>query len=98
MCMLLPQGRGEREERLTASSAVNAVWQLLPWNREKPLAEVTVVYVDDTMRIVRDMHEALFVYGETESAAAGPGRRVRRLTRPAVRPSLPLLTKGDIET
>ena len=50
---------------------MNAVWQLLPWNREKPLAEVTVVYVDDTMRIVRDMHGALFVYGET--AAAGPG-------------------------
>ena len=90
--------RRQRGERLTASSAVNAVWQLLPWNREKPLAEVTVVYVDDTMRIVRDMHGALFVYGETESAAAGPGRRVRRLTRPAVRPSLPLLTKGDIET
>ena len=50
---------------------MNAVWQLLPWNREKPLAEVTVVYVDDTMRIVRDMHGALFVYGEP--AAAGPG-------------------------
>ena len=74
---------------------MNAVWQLLPWNREKPLAEVTVVYVDDTMRIVRDMHGALFVYGEYNRR---PRRRVRRLTLPAVRPSLPLLTKGDIET
>ena len=76
---------------------MNAVWQLLPWNKEKPLAEVTVVFVDDTMRIVRDMHGALFVYGETRNRRPRRKGAAQRLTRPTVRPSLPLLTKGDTE-
>ncbi len=41
---------------------VNAVWKLLPWNKENPYCEVTIVYVDEDTRIVRDMYGALFIY------------------------------------
>ena len=41
---------------------VNAVWQLLPWNKEKPLCSVRLVYVDDDMRIMEDMTGGVFIY------------------------------------
>ena len=41
---------------------VNAVWKLLPWNKEKPSCEITVIYVDEDLRIIRDMHDATFIY------------------------------------
>ena len=44
------------------------------------------------------MHGALFVYGETRNRRPRRKGAAQRLTRPAVRPSLPLLTKGDTET
>ena len=41
---------------------VNAVWKLLPWNKGNPDCEVTIVYIDEDIRIVRDMYDALFIY------------------------------------
>ena len=46
---------------------VNAVWKLLPWNGgpfngRAPVCKVTVVYVDDSMRITRDLSGALYIY------------------------------------
>ena len=41
---------------------VNTVWKLLPWNKEKPNCEITVIYVDEELRIISDMYGALFVY------------------------------------
>ena len=41
---------------------VSTVWKFLPWNKESPNCEVNVIYVDDDLRIIRDMHGALFVY------------------------------------
>ena len=41
---------------------VNIVWKLLPWNKEDPNCEVTIIYVDDDMRIVKDIYGALFIY------------------------------------
>ena len=41
---------------------VKAVWNLLPWNKENPNCEISVIYVDEDLRIVRDMHGELFVY------------------------------------
>ncbi len=41
---------------------VNAVWKLLPWNKKNPNCEVTVVYIDEETRIVRDMYGSLFIY------------------------------------
>ena len=41
---------------------VKTVWILLPWNKEIPNCEITVIYVDDDLRIMSDMLGALFVY------------------------------------
>ena len=41
---------------------VNTVWKLLPWNRENPTCEISVIYIDEDLRLIRDMNGALFVY------------------------------------
>ena len=41
---------------------VNSVWKLLPWNKENPNCELNVIYVDENLRIIRDLHGALFIY------------------------------------
>ena len=41
---------------------VKKVWKLLPWNKKSPDCQITVVYVDDSLRIMRDMYGALFIY------------------------------------
>ena len=46
---------------------VNSVWKLLPWNGgpfdgRAPTCKVTVVYLDATMRITKDLSGALYVY------------------------------------
>lgn len=41
---------------------VNAVWKLLPWNKENPNCEITVIYVDQDLRIIRDMYGSVFIY------------------------------------
>ena len=41
---------------------VKSVWNLLPWNKENPSCDIKVIYVDEDLRIIRDMHGALFVY------------------------------------
>ena len=41
---------------------VKTIWKLLPWNKENPNCEITVIYVDEELRIIRDMYGALFVY------------------------------------
>ena len=41
---------------------VKTVWNLLPWNKENPNCELTVIYIDEDLRIIRDMHGALFIY------------------------------------
>ena len=41
---------------------VKTVWKLLPWNQENPNCEISLIYVDEDLRINRDMHGALFIY------------------------------------
>ncbi len=41
---------------------VKTVWNLLPWNKRNPDCDISVVYVDDDLRITRDMYGALFIY------------------------------------
>ena len=41
---------------------VNAIWKLLPWNKEKPNCAITVIYVDEDLRIIRDSNDAVFIY------------------------------------
>ena len=41
---------------------VKTVWNLLPWNKKDPNCEIRVIYVDEDLRIIRDMHSSLFIY------------------------------------
>ena len=41
---------------------VKTVWKLLPWNKENPTCQITLIYVDDDLRIMRDIHGSLFIY------------------------------------
>ena len=41
---------------------VKTVWNSLPWNKENPNCEISVIYVDEDLRIIKDMHGELFIY------------------------------------
>ena len=41
---------------------VKEVWEKLPWNKESPNCQVSVIFIDEEMRIVKDKFGSLFVY------------------------------------
>ena len=41
---------------------VKEVWDKLPWNEESPSCEVFVIYLDDEMRIMKDIYGSIFIY------------------------------------
>jgi len=41
---------------------VNEVWKKLPWNKESPSCEVSVIYLDDEIRVMKDIYGSTFVY------------------------------------
>ena len=41
---------------------VKEVWIKLPWNREFPSCEVSVIYLDKDIRIMKDIYGSIFVY------------------------------------
>ena len=41
---------------------VNKVWTKLPWNKESPSCEVSVIYLDDEIRVMKDIYGSAFVY------------------------------------
>ena len=41
---------------------VKEVWDKLPWNKESPNCLVSVIFIDEEMRIVKDKLGSLFVY------------------------------------
>ena len=41
---------------------VKEVWQKLPWNKENPSCNVSVIYLDKEIRIMRDMYGSIFIY------------------------------------
>ncbi len=41
---------------------VKEVWEKLPWNKEIPSCEVTVIYLDDEIRIMKDLYGEIFIY------------------------------------
>ena len=41
---------------------VKEVWDKLPWNKESPSCEVSVIYLDDEIRIMKDIYGSIFVY------------------------------------
>ena len=41
---------------------VKAVWGKLPWNNEIPSCEVSVIYLDKEIRIMKDLYGSIFIY------------------------------------
>ena len=41
---------------------VKEVWEKLPWNKESPNCQVSVIFVDEEMRIVKDKYGSIFIY------------------------------------
>ena len=41
---------------------VKEVWQKLPWNKENPSCNVSVIYLDKELRIMKDMYGSIFIY------------------------------------
>ena len=41
---------------------VKEVWEKLPWNKEIPSCEVSVIYLDEEIRIMKDLYGAIFIY------------------------------------
>ena len=41
---------------------VKEVWNKLPWNKESPNCQVSIVYLDEEMRIMQDMYGSIFIY------------------------------------
>ena len=41
---------------------VKEVWERLPWNKESPSCEVSVIYLDEEIRIMKDIYGSAFVY------------------------------------
>ena len=41
---------------------VKEVWEKLPWNKEIPSCEVSVIYLDDEVRVMKDIYGSTFVY------------------------------------
>ena len=41
---------------------VKEVWEKLPWNKESPSCEVHIIYLDDEIRIMKDIYGSFFIY------------------------------------
>ena len=42
--------------------SVRKVWHILHWNKKNPFCEVTILYVDQDTRIIKDKYGELFIY------------------------------------
>ncbi len=41
---------------------VKDVWEKLPWNKESPSCEVSIIYLDDELRVMKDIYGSIFIY------------------------------------
>ena len=41
---------------------VKEVWEKLPWNKKIPSCEVAVIYLDDEVRVMKDIYGSIFIY------------------------------------
>ena len=41
---------------------VKEVWEKLPWNKEIPSCELSVMYLDEEIRVMRDIYGSIFIY------------------------------------
>ena len=41
---------------------VKDVWRKLPWNKVNPSCEVSIIFIDEDLRIMRDIYGSIFIY------------------------------------
>ncbi len=41
---------------------VKEVWEKLPWNKEPPSCDVSVIYLDRELRVMKDIYGSIFIY------------------------------------
>ena len=41
---------------------VKEVWEKLPWNKEHPSCDISVIYLDKELRIMKDIYGSIFIY------------------------------------
>ena len=41
---------------------VKEVWENLPWNKEAPSCDISVIYLDNEIRIMKDIYGSIFIY------------------------------------
>ena len=41
---------------------VKEVWEKLPWNKETPSCDISVIYIDEEIRIMKDIYGSFFIY------------------------------------
>ena len=41
---------------------VKEVWRKLPWNKEIPSCELTIIYLDEEIRVMKDIYGSIFIY------------------------------------
>ena len=41
---------------------VKEVWEKLPWNKEIPSCEISIIYLDEEIRIMKDIYGSVFIY------------------------------------
>jgi len=41
---------------------VKEIWEKLPWNKDIPSCELSVIYLDKEMRIMKDIYGSIFIY------------------------------------
>ena len=41
---------------------VKDVWRKLPWNKFNPKCEVSIIFIDEELRIMTDIYGSIFIY------------------------------------
>ena len=41
---------------------VKEVWDKLPWNKETPHCQISVIYLDEELRVMKDIYGSIFIY------------------------------------
>ena len=41
---------------------VKNVWRKLPWNKVNPNCEVSIIFIDEDLRIMNDIYGSIFIY------------------------------------
>ena len=41
---------------------VKDVWNILPWNKSEPRFEISIIFIDEDLRIMNDIYGSIFIY------------------------------------